>query len=67
MIWLMEDDCQLFFTNVGPDLDKKIPKLQKPNGSLRYLSNRNPNYFLISPLILALNEKEAKILQLADD
>ena len=38
-----------FFVNIGSELDKKIPKSQKPNGPSKYLKNRNPNSFLISP------------------
>ena len=38
-----------FFTNVGPNLDKHIPKSQRPNRELHYLGPRIPHTFLISP------------------
>ena len=38
-----------FFTNIGPQLDKTIPKSQRPGGSLFYLNSRIPHSFLLSP------------------
>ena len=38
-----------FFTNIGPKLDEDIPICNKPGGKTRYLNDRNPYSFLISP------------------
>ena len=38
-----------FFTNVGPNLDKDIPRVKKPNCEKLYLKSRVLQSFLISP------------------
>ena len=38
-----------FFTNVGPNLDKKIPNPRRDRSPAFYLKSRIPTSFLISP------------------
>ena len=49
-----------FFTNIGPQLDAKIPHHQRPNKELHFLSDRIPHTFLIS----STNNKE--IIEIID-
>ena len=38
-----------FFTQVGPNLDKDIPNVHRPNSEYHYMKPRVPHSFLISP------------------
>ena len=38
-----------FFTDIGPQLDKKIPQCGRPGGTKYYLNPRIPQSFLVSP------------------